>query len=161
MGQFKSKNIMNAPAFSLQDQNSKLHALSDYAGKWVIVYFYPKDDTPGCTKEACSFQDHGAELAKRGVVILGISKDTVASHKKFAVKYNLTFPLLADPEHTVIEAFGAWGVKKFMGREFVGTRRNTYLINPTGEIVKTYEGVNPLTHAKEILADLDTFQKKV
>jgi len=149
---------MNAPNFSLPDQDGKLHKLADYAGKWVIVYFYPKDDTPGCTKEACAFQDHSADFAKLGVVILGISKDSVASHKKFSEKYHLTFPILADPERRVIEAYGAWGQKKFMGREFVGTRRNTYLVGPTGEIAKTYEGVNPLVHAKEILADIDALQ---
>jgi thioredoxin-dependent peroxiredoxin len=152
---------MKAPVFSLPDQDGKLHSLSDYKDKWVIVYFYPKDDTPGCTKEACAFRDHGEDFFKRGVVVLGISKDTVASHKKFAQKYNLTFPLLSDPEHTTIEAFGAWGVKKFMGREFTGVLRNTYLIDTAGEIVKTYLGVNPLFHAKEILADIDTFQKTV
>jgi peroxiredoxin Q/BCP len=142
---------MRAPTFSLQDQDGTVHTLAQYAGKWVVVYFYPKDDTPGCTKEACGFRDLGKEFEEKGIVILGISKDTVASHKKFADKYHLTFPLLSDPDHRVIEAFGSWGPKKFMGREFLGIKRNTYVIDPTGEIVKTYEGVNPLTHAKEIL----------
>ncbi len=145
---------MKTPSFFLPDQDGKTHSMSDYRGKWVVVYFYPKDDTPGCTKEACGFRDFGADFAKRGVVILGISKDSVESHKKFADKYKLTFPLLADVDHKVAESFGAWGVKKFMGREFTGVLRNTYIINPTGEIVKMYEGVNPLVHAKEVLADL-------
>jgi len=141
--------------FSLPDQDGATHNLSDYKGKWVIVYFYPKDDTPGCIKEACGFRDLGKEFADRGVVVLGISKDSVASHKKFAQKYNLTFPILSDPQRKAIESFGAWGMKKFMGREFMGTLRNTYLINPAGEIVKTYERVNPLLHPKDILAETE------
>ncbi|HSA84412.1 MAG TPA: thioredoxin-dependent thiol peroxidase [Patescibacteria group bacterium] len=145
---------MKAPAFSLSDQDGKMHTLSDYVGKWLIIYFYPKDDTPGCTKEACSLRDNVKEFEKFGVSILGISKDSVSSHKKFAEKYQLNFPLLADPDHQVIESFGAWGRKKFMGREFDGILRNTYVINPKGEIEKEYKGVNPLTHADELLADL-------
>ena len=144
---------MKAPIFSLPDQTGKVHKLSDYTGKWVVLYFYPKDDTPGCTREACSFRDMSSEYTKRGIVVLGISKDSVASHKKFAEKYHLNFPILSDTTHKTIEAYGAWGTKKFMGREFTGTLRNTYLINPDGEIVKTYLGVNPLIHAGEILKD--------
>ncbi|OGG12739.1 thiol peroxidase [Candidatus Gottesmanbacteria bacterium RIFCSPHIGHO2_01_FULL_46_14] len=135
---------MNAAHFALLDQNGKIHTLTDYKGKWLIVYFYPKDDTPGCTKEACSFRDNIEEFRKRGVSIVGISKDTVESHKKFAQKFNLTFPILADPECKTIEAFGAWG------------RRNTYLINPGGEIVKTYEKVNPLVHVGQLIKDLSS-----
>lgn len=146
---------MKAPSFSLPDQNDKMHSLSDYKGKWLIVYFYPKDDTPGCTKEACSFRDKGDEFVKKGVAIVGISKDSIASHKKFADKYRLNFPLLADPDHITIEKYGAWGKKKFMGREYDGIMRNTYLIGPKGEIAKEYKGVNPLTHANQILQDLD------
>ncbi len=148
---------MRAPKFSLPDQDNKFHSLDDYQGKWLIVYFYPKDDTPGCTKEACSLQDNKKEFTKRGVAIIGISKDSVASHKKFAEKYHLDFPLLSDPDHKIIEAYGAWGKKKFMGREFTGTIRNTVLINPKGEIQKEYQNVNPLTHAEELLHDLNTF----
>jgi peroxiredoxin Q/BCP len=150
---------MKAPQFSLSDQYGKIHSLSDHNGKWLVVYFYPKDDTPGCTKEACSFRDLSVEFKKHDVAILGISKDSVSSHKKFADKFHLTFPLLSDPEHGVIEAFGAWGVKKFMGREFTGILRNTYLISPDGEIVKTYEKVNPLTHTQEILRDIESIKK--
>ncbi len=149
---------MNAPLFSLLDQNGKHHALAAYTGSWVVVYFYPKDNTPGCTKEACGFRDRGAEYTKRGIVVLGISKDSVASHKKFADKYHLTFPILSDEDHAVAEAYGAWGVKKFMGREFTGVLRNTYLIHPNGEIVKSYIGVNPLVHAAEIVHDTDVLQ---
>lgn len=148
-------HCMKASDFSLPDQNDKTHTLSDYKGKWLVVYFYPKDDTPGCTKEACNFRDRGEEFAKKGVTIIGISKDSVASHKKFADKYHLNFPILSDPEHVVIEKYGVWGKKKFMGREYDGIFRNTYLINPKGEIVKEYKGVNPLTHAQKILQDLD------
>jgi len=148
---------MKAPDFKLPDQEGKNHSLSDYLGWWLVLYFYPKDFTPGCTKEACAFRDASQEFDKRGVKIVGISKDTVALHKKFAEKYHLSFPLLADPEHQVIEAYGAWGKKKFMGREFFGTLRSTFLINPEGEIVKEYKNVNPTTHSSEILQDLEKF----
>ncbi|MEK7112571.1 MAG: thioredoxin-dependent thiol peroxidase [Patescibacteria group bacterium] len=146
---------MKAPDFNLPDQEGKLHSLSDYKGKWLILYFYPKDFTPVCTKEDCSFRDGSQEFAGRGVGTIGISKDTVASHKKFAEKYKLNFPILSDPEHKVIEAYGAWGKKNFMGREYYGTIRNTVLINPEGEIVKEYKKVNPLTHTHQILASID------
>ena len=148
---------MKAPDFKLPDQEGKNHSLSDYLGWWLVLYFYPKDFTPGCTKEACAFRDASQEFDKREVKIVGISKDTVALHKKFAEKYHLNFPLLADPEHQVIEAYGAWGKKKFMGREFFGTLRSTFLINPEGEIVKEYKNVNPTTHSSEILQDLEKF----
>ena len=146
---------MVAPAFSLPDQEGKNHKLAKYQGRWLVLYFYPKDFTPGCTKEACSFRDSSREFSKRGVNIVGISKDSVASHKKFAEKYHLNFPLLADPAHQTIEAFGSWGKKKFMGREFFGTIRSTFLINPEGEVVKEYKNVNPIIHSSEILEDLD------
>ena len=145
---------MQAPDFKLPDQEGQNHSLSDYQGKWLVLYFYPKDFTPGCTKEACTFRDSNRGFGKRGVKIVGISKDTVASHKKFAEKYKLKFPLLSDTEHEVIEAYGAWGKKKFMGREFYGIIRSTVLINPKGEIVKEYKNVNPLVHSSEILKDL-------
>ncbi len=150
---------MKAPNFSLPDQNNNVHALAQYAGKWVIVYFYPKDATPGCTKEACNFRDGRQVLKDAGAVVLGISKDTVASHKKFADKHNLNFTLLSDTSTETIQAYGAWAQKKFMGREYMGINRNTYLINPEGDIAKTYEGVNPLTHVGELLKDLKTLQK--
>lgn len=142
---------MKAPDFSLADQTGKIHNLSDYRGKWVLVYFYPKDDTPGCTKEACSFRDMSLDFKKKDMVILGISKDNVESHKKFANKFNLNFPILSDESKEVIRAYKAWGKKKFMGREYEGTLRNSYLVNPVGEIVKVFERVNPLSHAKEVL----------
>jgi peroxiredoxin Q/BCP len=117
----------------------------------VLVFFYPKDDTPGCTKEACSFRDLTAEFKKKGIVVLGISKDSVKSHEKFSTKFNLNFPILSDELKDVMKAYKSWGLKKFMGREYEGTFRNSYLINPEGEIVKTYTKVNPLLHAKEVL----------
>jgi len=145
---------MKAKDFELPDQDGKNHKLSDYLGKWVILYFYPKDDTPGCTKEACTFRDSIDEYQKLGAVILGVSKDSVASHKKFAEKYHLNFPILSDETKKVIQEYKSWGVKKFMGREFEGIIRNTYLIDPKGEIKKFYEKVNPLTHSDQILKDL-------
>ena len=145
---------MKAPEFSLTDQNNNTHTLAQYTGKWVIVYFYPKDATPGCTKEACNFRDGREVLESTGTVVLGISKDTVASHKKFADAHKLNFTLLSDTSAETIQAFGSWGKKKFMGREYEGILRNTYLIDPKGEIVKTYLGVNPLTYVGELLRDL-------
>lgn len=132
----------SAPAFELLDQDNKMHQLSDYLGKWVVLYFYPKDDTPGCTKEACNFRDSYQEFIKRGMVILGVSQDSVASHLKFASKYHLTFPLLSDPDKNMIKAYEAGGLI---------SKRITYLINPQGLIAKSYDKVNPLTHAKQIL----------
>jgi peroxiredoxin Q/BCP len=140
-----------APNFTLPDQTGTDVSLSDYAGKWLIVYFYPKDDTPGCTTEACSFRDEYDYLKEKGLNVVGISKDSVKSHAKFAEKYNLKFPLLADPEHKVIEAYGSWKLKKFMGREYMGISRDTFLINPEGKIAKKYEGVTPKEHVGQIL----------
>lgn len=151
---------MTATPFTLPDQDGKVHNLSDYRGKWVIVYFYPKDDTPGCTKEACNFRDTFHELQAKNVVILGISKDSVTSHKKFAEKYDLNFPLLSDESTDIIKAYHAWGEKKFMGKTFIGVQRITYLINPEGDIAKEYQHVNPIFHAKEIIKDLETLQEK-
>jgi peroxiredoxin Q/BCP len=145
---------MKAPSFQLPDQEGKIHTLKQYEGKWVILYFYPKDDTPGCTKEACSFRDSTEEFKKLGVIILGVSKDSVASHKKFAEKYHLNFPILSDESKNVIHAYHAWGEKKFMGRVFEGVKRTTTLIDPQGNIKKVYENVNPLIHASQVLSDI-------
>ena len=153
--------MQEAPQFTLKDQNGKNHSLKDYAGKWLVIYFYPKDDTLGCTTEACNFRDGREVLASLGAEVVGISKDTVKSHAKFAAKNNLDFTLLSDPEHTVIEAYGSWLPKKFMGREFIGIHRDTYLINPTGKIVKKYAGVDPKTHIGEIMADLKAAQAQL
>ncbi len=149
--------MKKASDFNLSDQEGKFHSLREYRGTWVILYFYPRDDTPGCTKEACNFRDALSELQKFGVVVLGISKDSVASHKKFSEKYHLNFPILSDENKDTTKQYHAWGKKTFMGREFEGTIRMTYLINPKGEIQKVYDKVNPLIHAGEIPADLETF----
>ena len=126
-----------------------------------MLYFYPKDDTPGCTTEACNFRDERSAIAEFGnAEIVGISKDSVASHKKFAEKHGLNFSLLSDTDHTVAEAYNSWKPKKFMGREFMGIERNTFIINPDGYIVKTYQKVNPKQHAAEIIEDLRTLQGK-
>ncbi len=144
-----------APDFTLPDQIGKMHALSDYRGKWVILYFYPKDMTPGCTVEACSFRDNLQGLVVKGAQVLGVSADSVKRHEKFAQNESLTFPLLADEEKKVCELYGAIGKKKFMGREYIGILRNTYLISPEGKIVKIYENVKPTGHVQEILDDLE------
>lgn len=151
---------MKAANFELTDQDGVVRRLSDYGGKWVIVYFYPKDDTPGCTTEACGLRDRFAELEKMGVTVLGISKDSVASHKKFAQKYKLNFPLLSDERLETIKAYGAWGEKKFMGKTFEGTLRNTYLIGPDQEVKKVYEKVNPITHAGELIAEIEKLKQE-
>jgi len=150
-----------APDFNLSDQDGVNHSLSDYSGKWVVLYVYPRDNTPGCTKEACNFRDERDVIAQEGnATVIGVSKDSVASHKKFAAKHHLNFTLLSDPDHELIEALGAWKPKKFMGREMMGTHRNTYIIDPHGTIAKEYLGVNPATHAKQIIDDLKSLQAK-
>ncbi len=143
-----------APEFSLQDQFGEVHTLSQYRGKKVLIYFYPKDDTPGCTTEACNFRDNYQDLSDAGLVVLGISKDTVKSHKKFAEKYNLPFPLLADEDTSVCQSYGVWGKKKFMGREYVGISRVSFLIDEKGEIAKIYEDVKPKEHTQEVAQDI-------
>jgi len=150
---------MQAKDFRLPDQSGKIHKLSDYRGKWVILYFYPKDNTPGCTKEACNFRDSIDKFQKLGAVILGVSKDSVASHKKFAEKYHLNFPILSNESKDVIKKYKSWGIKKFMGREFEGTIRNTYLIDPKGKVKRFYEKVNPLSHSEQIIKDLNSQER--
>ncbi|HSX05491.1 MAG TPA: peroxiredoxin [Candidatus Saccharimonadales bacterium] len=148
-----------APDFSLLDQNGSLRSLSDYTGKWLVLYFYPKDDTPGCMTEACSFRDERDAIAEFGnAEVVGVSKDSVRSHKKFAEKFGLNFTLLSDPDHTTIEAYDSWKPKKFMGREYLGTERNTFIISPSGQIAKEYRGVDPKEHAVQIIADLQALQ---
>ncbi len=143
-----------APDFRLWDQDKNEHSLSDYRGKWVLLYFYPKDNTPGCTVEAETFRDLHAEFKKLNVVIFGISKDTAPSHKRFIEKYDLPFTLLCDQQKEVAELYGALGLKKFMGKEYMGVLRNSYLIDPEGHLRKIYEEVQPATHAKEVLEDV-------
>lgn len=147
-----------APAFNLPDQDGKMHDLKDYAGKWVLLYFYPKDDTPGCTVEACTLRDHFPKFKKLGIAVLGASVDPVKSHAKFKEKYMLPFTLLSDEHRKLVHAYGVWGKKKFMGREYMGTLRWSFLINPNGEIAKIYEGVKPAEHAEEVLHDLEVLR---
>lgn len=141
-----------APYFELADEAGKMHKLTDYSGKTIVLYFYPKDDTPGCTIEACSFRDDYSAYVKAGVIILGVSPDTVKSHAKFKEKHGLPFPLLADEGHKVCEAYGVWGRKKMMGREYDGVFRTTFLINGDGKLIKVFENVKPTEHSKEILS---------
>lgn len=143
-----------APSFSLPDQNGKVRNLGDYAGKRVLLYFYPKDDTGGCTKQACGIQDALPDFGTLGVTVLGISVDPVKSHVKFAEKYGLSFTLLSDENKEVVEKYGVWGKKKFMGREYMGTMRTSFLISADGIIEKIYENVKPETHAADVLGDL-------
>lgn len=140
-----------APDFNLLDETGTARKLSDYRGKAVVLYFYPKDDTPGCTTEACAFRDDYAVYAAAGVVILGVSPDSPKSHVKFKEKFHLPFTLLADEEHAVCELYGVWGEKKFMGREYMGVLRTTFVIAPDGMLVKVFEGVKPDGHSAEVL----------
>lgn len=146
-----SENIP-APDFSLPDETGAQRRLSDYRGKNLVLYFYPKDDTPGCTAEACNFRDDYSSYEKAGVVILGVSPDSSASHVKFKQKYHIPFTLLADEQHQVCELFGVWGKKKMYGKEYFGVLRTTFLISPEGQIVKVFENVKPAEHSAEVLA---------
>lgn len=152
------KTGQKAPDFTLPDQNGDKHKLSDYQGQWVLLYFYPKDDTSGCTTEACALRDNFPKF-KKGAVILGVSIDSVTSHKKFAGKYKLPFTLLADEEKKVVTKYGVWAEKSMYGRKYMGTLRNSYLIDPQGKIAKIYEKVKPAEHAQQVLADLVILKK--
>ena len=144
-----------APDFGLPDADGKAVKLSDFAGKRVVVYFYPKDDTPGCTVEACGFRDSLPKFEKLGVPVIGISPDDGKSHAKFAQKYKLNFTLLADEGATVARKYGVWGKKKFMGREYDGIMRTTFVIGKDGKVEKLFENVKPEGHEKEVLAWLE------
>ena len=139
------------PAILGTDQNGKLHQASDYAGRKLIIYFYPKDNTPGCTAEACSLSDGYGLLRKAGFSLLGVSKDSAASHTKFADKYNLPFPLIADVDHTLQEQFGVWREKKMAGRVYMGTVRTTFIIDEQGVVTHVIEKINTKDHARQIL----------
>ncbi|MEO7135057.1 MAG: thioredoxin-dependent thiol peroxidase [Vicinamibacterales bacterium] len=141
-----------APAFSLPDQAGTTHSLADYAGQPVIVYFYPKDDTPGCTRESCAFQDNLPKFKKSNAAVLGVSVLNSASKAKFADKYGLKFPLLADEDHSVMEKFGVWQEKSMYGKKYMGVARTTYLIGPDGKVAKRWDGVKVDGHAEEVLA---------
>jgi peroxiredoxin Q/BCP len=146
-----AKEGTNAPAFKTTNANGEDVSLKDLRGQKVVLYFYPKDDTPGCTKEACSFRDAFSKFKKRGITILGVSPDSEKSHQKFATKYELPFTLLADKDHTIADAYGVWGEKKFMGRTYMGVHRKTFLIDEKGKIKKIFEKVKPEDHADEVL----------
>jgi peroxiredoxin Q/BCP len=146
-----------APDFTLPDIEGKTHTLKEYAGKWVVLYFYPKDDTPGCTTEACSLRDARDTLAEMGAEIIGISKDDANSHEKFKAKYSLNFTLLTDAAGKVIEQYGAWG-KKMFGHE--GILRKTFIIDPSGRVVKVYGRVTPMGHGDQVINELKLLQEK-
>jgi len=140
-----------APDFALQDDTGQSRSLSDYRGQPLVLYFYPKDDTPGCTTEACNFRDDYSAYQQTGVTILGVSPDTVKSHVKFKAKFGLPFPLLADLDHKVCELYGVWGPKKLMGREYDGVYRTTFIIDAQGKIARVFENVKPPEHSAEVL----------
>ncbi len=145
-----------APDFSLPDQCGVSHTLSSYGGQWVLIYFYPKDATPGCTIEAQVIRDAWIEFRDLKITVLGVSADSVSSHKKFADKQELPFPLLSDEAREVVTVYGVWGKKKMMGREYDGITRTSFLIDPQGMVAKVYEGVKPALHAAEVLEDVRT-----
>ena len=145
----------NAPSFTLMGDDGKEYSLDDYRGKKVLLYFYPKDNTPGCTKEACSLRDWNDEIIKRGVTVMGVSKDTIQSHNKFREKYNLNFILLSDPEKSVHMAYDAWGEKKLYGKVSLGTIRKTFLIDESGNIEKIWNKVAVATHGEDVVKYLD------
>ena len=152
--ELKLKEGDPAPDFSALTNGGGWVSLSGLKGKHVILYFYPRDDTPGCTKEACAFRDHFAAFKKRGAVVLGVSVDPVKAHDKFVKKFRLPFPLLADEDKRIVQAYGVWGQKSFMGRKYMGTHRVTFLIGPDGRIKNIWPKVKPEEHTEEVLAAL-------
>lgn len=143
-----------APTFTLVDQDAQSHTLTDYTGKWVVIYFYPSDDTPGCTKQACAISEVYDEFEKMGITVFGVSKDSVISHKKFAEKYNLPFTLLSDESTEMVQAYEALVEKSMFGRKFMGIKRVTYILNPKGEVAKVYPKVTVADHTLELIKDL-------
>ena len=143
-----------APSFEGVDQTGQTVRLADFAGRTLALYFYPKDDTPGCTKQACNLRDHTAALRDAGVAVVGVSADDVDSHEAFAEKYDLPFPLLADPDHDILEAYGVWGEKSLYGKKSIGIKRTTFLIGPDGTILHVFKRPKTDRHAEEILAKL-------
>lgn len=135
----------------IQDENEQHVSLEKYLGSYIVLYFYPKDDTPGCTVEACNFRDATTKLQELGATVIGVSKDSAASHQKFKQKHTLTFPLWSDPHHELLAAFGAWGQKKMFGKAYMGIIRSTFIIDPEGVIIKTWEKVDPKKHDQEVL----------
>lgn len=152
MSNLKIGNL--APDFVLPDQTDKVHQLIDYRGKWLLLYFYPKDNTPGCTVEACTLRDNWAEFAKLNASVLGISADSVSSHQKFSAKHSLPFPILADEKKTMLQAYGVLAEKSMFGKTFLGIKRSSFLIDPEGKIAKIYQNVKPAEHAVQVLVDI-------
>jgi len=151
--------MKKAPDFNLLDQDGNSHSLNDYSGKWLVLYFYPKDNTPGCTKEACSFRDEREVIAELGKAeVVGVSKDSVKSHKNFADKHNLNFTLLSDESLDMIKAYNVWGERSMYGKIYMGIMRSTFIIDPKGNIAKEYPKVNPKDHAAQIIKDLQELQ---
>jgi peroxiredoxin Q/BCP len=142
------------PSFSIQNQDGKTITEADFSGKWIVLYFYPKDETPGCTVQACSFRDNAEELAKLGAVVYGVSKDSSGSHKKFIANHNLPFELLADRDHSLAEAFDVWAEKSMFGKTYFGMDRSTYIISPDGKVAAAFSKVNPLNHGAVVAAEL-------
>lgn len=150
-----------APLFALADRTGALHELQQYRDKWVLLYFYPKDNTPGCTTEACAVRDNWGAFTTKNAVVLGVSADSQKSHQKFVSQHQLPFPVLSDPEKTVITEYGALIEKSMFGKKYLGINRISYLINPTGLIAKLYQKVEPSTHIDEVLKDLDAAQSNL
>lgn len=148
----------SAPEFTLLNQDEESISLASFQGQWVVLYFYPRDNTPGCTKEACGFRDRNADYQARNVQILGISPDTAKSHRKFIEKQTLPFTLLSDPDSDVARAYESYGPKKFMGKEYEGVYRQTFIIDPQGRLAKIYRKVKPAEHAAQVLQDLENLQ---
>ena len=146
-----------APNFALSDQNGQKHSLSEMKGTWLLLYFYPKDNTPGCTKEACSIRDAFPRFEKLKLTVWGVSLDSVKSHKSFAEKYELPFTLLSDEKKETVKKYGVWAKKKFMGMGYMGTKRMSFLISPRGTIAKIFENVKPEKHANDVLKEFETF----
>lgn len=149
-----------APDFSLPDETGKIHSLSDYLGQFIVLYFYPKDDTPGCTLEACNFRDEFSTISKEEAIILGISADSQKSHQKFITKYDLPFHLLSDDQLIVVREYEVWGQKKFMGKEYEGILRTTYLVDKQGFIAKVFINVKPANHIIEVASALRELRER-
>lgn len=150
----KLKVGQKAPEFKLPDQDGKIHSLAEYKDKWLLIYFYPKDNTSGCTKEACMIRDNFPEFGKLDAKVIGISGDSVKSHKKFSADFNLPFTLLADEQKVVLKKYGVWQEKTLYGKKYMGTVRASFLVDPTGKISRIYNNVKPETHANEVLENL-------
>lgn len=148
-----------APAFKVSDEDGQVRTSKEYLGKWLLIYFYPKDDTPGCTIEACTIRDQFKDFKKIGATVLGVSKDDAKSHRRFKDAYELPFTLLADTDLTMNKAYGVWGKKNMMGREYMGTKRTSFLIDPKGVVRKVYENVKPPLHAAQVIVDLKALTK--